>query len=237
LLDILLNQYQLTGNLIPHAAYSVSSKLFELIFRDPGTDLPVFSFHFKETSQQGTEELIRLKRFWSALKSFNLLKLITINSPEKYSTEDVFRGFPAEFNWLLVHNTYAGENDIDLVNQHLRYPFWVLCPNSNLHIEQKLPDIPMLIRKNQKIAIGTDSLASNDHLSVFSEILTIQNNFPQVSTDEIIRWGTLNGAEALNVDSFAGSFEPGKRPGVNLITNFDFSKWKFKETSKVKTIL
>ena len=44
---------------------------------------------------------------------------------------------------------------------------------------------------------------------------------PEISVHDRIRWATLTGAEALGIDSWAGSFTPGKRPGAILLTGID----------------
>jgi cytosine/adenosine deaminase-related metal-dependent hydrolase len=75
----------------------------------------------------------------------------------------------------------------------------------------------MLMEAGARITLGTDSLASNDSLSIFSEMLTLQKNF-EVSADDLLRWGTLNGAEYLGIQNRFGSLEVGKRPGVNLLS-------------------
>ncbi|HEY1021539.1 MAG TPA: hypothetical protein VGE06_04470 [Flavisolibacter sp.] len=38
----------------------------------------------------------------------------------------------------------------------------------------------------------------------------------------MLAWATRNGAKALNMDSFLGSFEKGKKPGVLLLDERDF---------------
>jgi cytosine/adenosine deaminase-related metal-dependent hydrolase len=62
--------------------------------------------------------------------------------------------------------------------------------------------------------LGTDSLASNDGLSIFSEMQCIRNQFPGLDEAKLFRWATLNGARALGISDSFGSFEKGKRPGV-----------------------
>ena len=65
--------------------------------------------------------------------------------------------------------------------------------------------------------MGTDSLASNWSLSILDEIKTIRKYFPQVLLEEMLRWATVNGAMALNMQDDLGSFEKGKKPGVVLV--------------------
>ena len=95
--------------------------------------------------------------------------------------------------------------------------FWCFCPNANLFIEDRMPDIPMLMKHVQYITIGTDSLASNHGLSILEELISIQNKFPEIKTNDLLRWGTLYGAKFLGIDDRFGSFDKGKKPGVNLI--------------------
>jgi hypothetical protein len=39
------------------------------------------------------------------------------------------------------------------------------------------------------------------------------------------------------MDRQAGSFVPGKIPGINLITNFDFDKFKLTDKSEIRPII
>ena len=139
---------------------------------------------------------------------------------------------------LFVHNTYTSEEDIEQTSKHFENKniFWTFCPNSNLYIENHLPDIKMFVRKNQNIVIGTDSLASNKTLSILEELKTITNRFPAISLNEMLKWATINGAEALNLAQTLGSFEIGKKPGINLVQNIDFDNMMLTEKSSVKVI-
>lgn len=71
------------------------------------------------------------------------------------------------------------------------------------------------------IVLGTDSLASNDELSILEEIKTLQNNFKQLKLTTLLQWATSNGARALQMDDRLGSFEKGKKPGVLLIDGIE----------------
>jgi aminodeoxyfutalosine deaminase len=50
-------------------------------------------------------------------------------------------------------------------------------------------------------------------------------------------WASLNGAKALQIEDNFGSFEVGKKPGVNLISGIDFKTMKLTEKSKVKRLI
>ena len=79
----------------------------------------------------------------------------------------------------------------------------------------------MLREAGCEIVIGTDSLASNDKLSILRELKILQDNFPDVSVEELIKWATINGAKALRENQRFGSIETGKRPGLLLLGDMD----------------
>lgn len=117
---------------------------------------------------------------------------------------------------LLVHNTFTSSADVEFAEAYNPNLYWCLCPNANLYIENRLPDVEMLRNSGAKITLGTDSLASNNWLSIFAEMQTLQINFG-IDFEELLKWATINGAEFLGVQERYGSLEVGKRPGINLV--------------------
>jgi cytosine/adenosine deaminase-related metal-dependent hydrolase len=79
-----------------------------------------------------------------------------------------------------------------------------LCPNANLYISNKLPDMEALIPHSEALVLGTDSLASNHQLSIWEEIKVLKKHFPALKTSQLLQWGTLNGAKALRIDHQMG---------------------------------
>ena len=71
------------------------------------------------------------------------------------------------------------------------------------------------------IAVGTDSLSSNDDLSMIKEIACLRENFPDVPMGEIFTWACLNGAKFLSKEDELGSIAKGKRPGIVLVKGID----------------
>lgn len=203
----------LTISLTPHSPYSVSSELFKQI---ANYDFPIISIHNQESEEEnklfkkGEGDFLRLyKEFGIDISYFN---------PPQTSSLKTYLPYFNSQKILLVHNTFTNESDIDFALNTSNAIYWCLCPNANLYIEEKIPNIPLLLTKNAKITIGTDSLASNHALSILDELITIQKAFPQISFETLLQWGTLNGAEFLGIDHEFGSFEKGKKPGINLIT-------------------
>jgi cytosine/adenosine deaminase-related metal-dependent hydrolase len=129
---------------------------------------------------------------------------------------------------LSVHNTHALKQDwemaLNLGKQNQISIFAVTCPRSNVFINKRLPDYSQW-PSEIPVCLGTDSLASNLDLSVFNEILFLLDE-TQIPFSDLLTWATINGARALRFDKEFGSFDVGKTPGVNLITQFNYKKMK-----------
>jgi imidazolonepropionase-like amidohydrolase len=64
----------------------------------------------------------------------------------------------------------------------------------------------------------------------------IQAAFPFVTLGELAAWASWNGAKALGIDNWAGSFEVGKRPGINLLTGVDHTGQKLLPGTCIKKL-
>jgi cytosine/adenosine deaminase-related metal-dependent hydrolase len=63
----------------------------------------------------------------------------------------------------------------------------------------------------------------------------LQQNFPGLSTPKLVEWATLNGARFLGIEEEKGTIEPGKTPGLNLITGLD--GFKFTPETRVRRLV
>jgi len=135
----------------------------------------------------------------------------------------------------MVHNTCTNLKDIYFLKRFDRKINWCFCPNANLYIEGRLPKINLFVDQGFNITLGTDSLASNTKLCILSEMKTIQQKFPAISTAKLMEWATINGAGFLGINNEKGTLEAGKKPGLNLITNVD--GLKLTPDSQVKRLI
>ena len=221
-------------SIVPHATYSLSEELFNLVAASESQAL--LSIHHQENSDEnlffynGTGPIaIRRKKFNPDIQAF----LGTGKRP----FESIAANFHSLQKLLLVHNTVSEQQDIDFVQQLFDQAFWCFCPNANLFIENRLPEIELFRANNCKITLGTDSLASNHQLSVFEEIKTLQQHFPHIPLDELLTWGTINGASFLGLEKQLGSFEKGKSPGIILIENLDTSTLSLRPESTSRLLI
>ena len=207
-----------SNSIVPHAPYSVAEELWQQLIHFPGNHL--FTIHNQETEEEDALFATGEGGFRELYKKMGI-DISFFQPSRKSSLQTFLPKFLRNQQLLLVHNVHTTEKDIvfsrSVVNSDQLY--WCLCPNANLYISKKLPDIPMLLSNDCNIVLGTDSLASNHQLSILEEIKTIRQHFPQTGKSALLQWATSNGAKALQMDSILGSFEKGKRPGVLLLQN------------------
>ena len=212
-----------SNSIVPHAAYSVSPALFQLITHFPGNHL--LTIHNQESGaerefiEKGTGDFHRLYQALNIDISF--YKPRSTGSLPAYLSH-----FLPNQSLILVHNTNTNKEDLEyLANCQLPIAnlFFCVCPNANDYIGNPLPNIELLRQYKAAIVVGTDSLASNHQLSVLAELQTIHKHFRDIEKSELLQWATLNGAKALQLDEVIGSFDAGKKPGV-LVIKEDFSK-------------
>jgi len=224
---------KLSASIVPHTPYSVSSKLFSKIM-DKNTE--IISMHNQESAAENELFISKSGKIFDSLFQMGV-DFSHFKATGKKSLESVIHHFPKKNKNLLVHNTFSDKDDITLANKYLNDVYWSFCPNANLYIENRLPDIPLFYKLKQNCTIGTDSLASNHQLSVLDELKTIQKEYPQIPLTELFKWATLNGAKALGLSRILGSFEIGKKPGINLIKQINFEKLMLKPESVVKVLV
>jgi aminodeoxyfutalosine deaminase len=203
-------------SLSPHAPYSVSNALWDLLI--PGFQNKTITIHSQEFAAEN-------EFFETGLGELNTMygkmKMDTghFTAPGVSSLAFFLPKMENAENIILVHNTFASQNDRNLANSLRRNLFFCFCPNANLYIEDQLPDIPAFINTDAKLVLGTDSLASNSKLSILEEMKTIKKVFPGISTAAMLRWATSNGASALQIADQVGDFIKSKKPEIVLIEN------------------
>ncbi len=222
-----------TAYLTPHSFYSLSATLLQHL-KDKTTSNPIVSIHFAESKE---EELFVGNHTGKLAQNYQSWDLPIDDAPAGYLIDLAKRHLNRKTTTLFVHNTFLKIADARELKHQFPKAFFVLCPASNLFIEKTLPNIPMMVDENLKIALGTDSLASSPTLSILEQVRIIQEFFPQIPFPEILAWATKNGAEALGLEDALGTIELGKSPGLNLITPFDFANCKLKPNSRVKKLL
>jgi aminodeoxyfutalosine deaminase len=111
--------------------------------------------------------------------------------------------------WITAHLNELIESDFDLL-ERLDPKFHIVhCPRSHEYFHHSAFAFDRLSSLGFNICLGTDSLASNESLSLFAEMRAFQRNFPQISPEEILKMVTVNPARALRCENALGQIQPG----------------------------
>jgi len=182
------------------------------------------------------------KKTWQAAievaKRFNLL-INTHLSETRTEVEDCIKhtGKPPvqylyelgtfENRTLLAHGVHITEEEMQLIKG-------TQCAisanvNSNLKLASGIMPLSSYKRHNINVSLGTDSVASNNNISIPNEINTAGKLFKAVYNDptflpakDLIRMATINGAKALGKESITGSIEVGKAADIICIDVSNF---------------
>jgi len=202
---------------VPHAPYSVSEKLFELVnAANSAQENMTISIHSEETPPENELFLSKSGGFIDFYGMFGI-ELDKFEATGQTSIHYAIQNMNPNQRTLFVHNTLTTAEGIEAAHQWSEKVYWATCANANLYIENRLPNYKLFIDAKAKMTIGTDSLTSNWQLSILEEMKTIAKYQSYISFETLLQWATLNGAEALGFDSDLGSIEVGKTPGLSLL--------------------
>jgi cytosine/adenosine deaminase-related metal-dependent hydrolase len=127
---------------------------------------------------------------------------------------------------LLIHVIHIDEEDLKILKN--TKPKICICLRSNLFIGVGIPKLKDLLSAGLDVCIGTDSLASNDQISIWEEIKTIYTYYPDISPEEILKIATFTGAKVLGYDKM-GAILAGYNPNILVIEIKDPLKEKSEE--------
>jgi cytosine/adenosine deaminase-related metal-dependent hydrolase len=127
---------------------------------------------------------------------------------------------------LAVHCVQVDEADIALLSESDTAV--AHCPRSNARLECGHAPVAELLAAGVTVALGTDSLSSNESLDMFAEMRAAlrvseeraseaalrDSALPALTAASVLRMATLDGARALGWDNVIGSLEKGKRADV-----------------------
>ncbi|MGQ9648966.1 MAG: amidohydrolase family protein [Phycisphaerae bacterium] len=116
---------------------------------------------------------------------------------------------------LLVHCNYVSDSDLDLIAASEASVAY--CPRSHRFFNHEPHRWREMLAHGINVCVGTDSLASNDTLSVLDELRFLRRLDSSVPGEMLLHMGTLAGAKALGLADAIGSLQIGKRADFAVI--------------------
>ena len=203
--------------LAPHAPFTASADLY----RDCERIAPLLTTHlaesreemsmFREASGPLYEFLKGIGREMSdcggrtPLKTFLTMRDVSTRSANAQGRPSL----EMTERWIVAHLNELAETDFALL-ENLTGKFSIVhCPRSHAYFEHSAFQFEQLAALGINICLGTDSLASNDDLSLFAEMRAFRDQFPRVSAERILTMVTSNAARALGQSDTIGRIAAG----------------------------
>jgi cytosine/adenosine deaminase-related metal-dependent hydrolase len=127
-------------------------------------------------------------------------------SPNRPQATDVSRPY---LPWIVAHLNELTASDFDLLEWATEKFHVVHSPRSHDYFRHSRFPFKKLRGLEFNICLGTDSLASNENLSLFAEMRALQKAEPGISPDKILEMVTVNPALALHQENELGQIRPG----------------------------
>ena len=99
---------------------------------------------------------------------------------------------------ILIHANELSEADFRWLGRNRRKALSIVhCPRSHAYFGHSPFPLERLMKEGVNLCLGTDSLASNEDLSMFGEMRAMAQKFPQIHPRTWVDMATRRGARAL----------------------------------------
>jgi len=196
-----------TPAIAPHSVYGVSRETMELIMAYTKEKKLLVHLHLSETEEENKQCLERYGK-----------------TPVQYLDELGLW----EHRVVAAHATCLTDEDISVLGRNrvgVSYN-----PESNLKLGTKICPVQALRASGARVALGTDSVASNNNLDLFQEVdcgaklQTLRLGVGKLTNLDFVKIMTIEGASALGMDDQVGSLEVGKQADL-IVLNTDQAHW------------
>ena len=118
--------------------------------------------------------------------------------------------------WIIAHLNELAEEDFGLLSRAKKFHI-AHCPRSHTFFGHTPFEWQRLRTLGFNICLGTDSLASNSSLSLFSEMRELLRKETWISPRDALMMATVNGAHAIGQADSLGRISPGFRADLIAI--------------------
>lgn len=190
----------------PHAPYSLHRDLFQGVFDLAQTHRCPLAMHLAETEEElellrsGTGPLAELFAEWGLWR-------VGQTAPFRKPIEvlESLSGLP---NVLVIHGNYLDSTELDFLAGRDNFTV-VYCPRTHSYFGHRRYPLAEILRRGVRVALGTDSRASNPDLSLLADLRHAASIHSEVAPDVWIKIATRHGADALGLSASYGAIQEG----------------------------
>lgn len=195
------NNPLITSSIAPHAPYTVSNQTFEKVITYADQLSLGIHTHLHETRVEIAQSEAQYGlRPLQRMASFGLL------GP----------------NLLAAHCVHMQNQEIEMLAEHGCHV--AHCPSSNLKLGSGIAPIASLLAKQVNVGLGTDGVASNNRMDIFTEMRLaallakgVTEDASVVPAYQALQMATINAAKAMGHESKIGSIEASKLADLTAV--------------------
>jgi len=200
----------------PHAPYTIGDENYALVrecARSKGLQMAI---HLAESEAESELVFSSSGEMADVFYPFVSWSQYLVPPRRRSSTELLFRNGMLQPGMLAIHCVHVSRSDAELLKR--QGVTAVLCPRSNERLNVGRAPVALLKKLGVPMVLGTDSLASNDSLSMWDEMRFALDQFSgQFSPAELFAMATSGGASALGFAGTRGTLEVGKRADFQVV--------------------
>ena len=208
LVDLAMGSTNVTENrgLVPHAPFTGSLDLYRRCQEVAREYDLILSTHLAESREEFSMFRDAAGPLYDFMKEIGRdMRDCGHETPLAY----LMRHVALDARWLIAHLNELVESDFDLLAKSTTKFHVVHTPRSHKYFGHSPFQLERLRALGFNICLGTDSLASNNDLSLFAEMRELHGNHPALSPREILEMATINPARALDRQALLGRIKTG----------------------------
>jgi len=198
----------------PHAPYSTSLETTRRCVQLAIDSGALVAMHVAESPEE--RELIEggTGPFAERLKEMGLFRQEHFGRGTT-ATQEVLDALSAAPAALIVHGNDLRTREIQWLSTQSHMTV-VYCPRTHAYFGHPIHPVSQLRAAGVRVALGTDSLASNPDLSIWNEIRWLLEHRPDIPWYQTLLMGTVYGADAFGRPDL-GRIEPGANCGLIVV--------------------
>jgi aminodeoxyfutalosine deaminase len=194
--------------LSPHAPYTVSPALIERTRQLSRSERFPVAMHLAESREELELLASHTGRLVEVLQALNAWHPRAV--PRGARPMDYLRLLAGAHRALVIHGNYLVDDEMAFASEHRERLSVVYCPRTHSYFGHEPYPLAQMLDKGVRMAVGTDSRGSNPDLKLLEELRHVARQHPTIPPENILKMGTLWGAEALGLAEKFGSITPGK---------------------------
>jgi cytosine/adenosine deaminase-related metal-dependent hydrolase len=109
----------------------------------------------------------------------------------------------------VIHGNYLDADQLAFLGKNRAVMSVVFCPRTHSYFGHSRYPLEQMLAANVRVALGTDSRASNPDLSMIAELAFVAAEFPNVSAEQLLFSATQAGAYAMGLEKVVGGIAAG----------------------------